>query len=89
MWTVQDAKNRFSAVVEAALGGAPQQVSRRGKPAVVILSVAEYRRLVAEARAARESFAEHLLAFPGLEPERAREEDAVERARVKLRDVAF
>ena len=30
MWTLQDAKNRFSAVVEAALAGQPQEVSRRG-----------------------------------------------------------
>jgi antitoxin Phd len=30
MWTLQDAKNKFSAVVEAALAGQPQQVSRRG-----------------------------------------------------------
>ncbi|WP_131725976.1 type II toxin-antitoxin system Phd/YefM family antitoxin, partial [Rhodobacter capsulatus] len=42
MWTVQDAKNKFSAVVEAALAGQPQEVSRRGKPAVVVVSVEEY-----------------------------------------------
>ncbi|WP_394347679.1 type II toxin-antitoxin system prevent-host-death family antitoxin [Rhodobacter capsulatus] len=29
MWTVQDAKNKFSAVVEAALAGQPQEVSPR------------------------------------------------------------
>ena len=38
MWTLQDAKNKFSSVVDAALAGAPQEVSRRGKPAVVVLS---------------------------------------------------
>ena len=32
MWTVQDAKNKFSAVVEAALAGTPQEVTRRGRP---------------------------------------------------------
>ena len=37
MWTLQDAKNRFSAVVDAAMAGQPQQVTRRGKPAVVVL----------------------------------------------------
>ena len=36
MWKLQDAKNRFSAAVEAALGGEPQHVTRRGKPAVVV-----------------------------------------------------
>lgn len=70
MLTLQDAKNRFSAVVDAALAGRPQEVSRRGKPAVVIVSAAEYRRLVAAAQARRESFADHLMAFPGPDLER-------------------
>jgi antitoxin Phd len=80
MWTLQDAKNRFSAVVEAALAGTPQEVSRRGKPAVVVLSAEEYQRLLAGAVRKRESFADHLLAFPG---------DEIERAGARPRDVAF
>ncbi len=80
MHTLQDAKNRFSAVVEAALAGRPQEVSRRGKPAVVVISVEEYRRLIKAAQAERESFADHLMAFPDGE---------VERAQVTPRDVAF
>jgi len=71
MWTVQDAKNKFSAVVDAALAGTPQEVTRRGKPAVVILSADEYHRLVEGAVKARESFADHLMAFPGGEISRA------------------
>ena len=71
MWTVQDAKNKFSAVVEAALAGTPQEVTRRGKPAVVVLSSEEYHRLLEGAVKARESFADHLLAFPGSEFPRA------------------
>lgn len=65
MWTVQDAKNKFSAVVDAALAGTPQEVTRRGKPAVVILSADEYHRLLEGAVRARASFADHLMAFPG------------------------
>lgn len=84
MLTLQDAKNRFSAVVEAALSGRPQEVSRRGKPAVVIVAAAEYARLVAAAGAERESFADHLLAFPG-----GPEEGEAARAAVQPRDVAF
>ena len=80
MWTVQDAKNKFSAVVDAALAGTPQEVTRRGKPAVVILSVDEYHRLVEGAVKARESFADHLLAFPGRE---------IPRAGAAMRDVSF
>jgi antitoxin Phd len=44
-WTLQDAKNRFSAVVEAALQGKPQKVTRRGEWVSVVLSAAEYERL--------------------------------------------
>ena len=44
-WSLQDARNRFSAVVDAALGGAPQPVTRRGRPAVVVLAADEYERL--------------------------------------------
>ena len=80
MWSLQDAKNRFSAVVEAALAGRPQEVTRRGRPAVVVLAVEEYERLVQVAGGRRESFAEHLLHFPGAE---------VERLQAKPRDVAF
>lgn len=80
MWTVQDAKNKFSAVVEAALAGTPQEVTRRGRPAVVVLSSEEYRRLLAGAIKGRESFADHLLAFPNAE---------IERAEARPRDVSF
>lgn len=65
MWNLQDAKNRFSTVVADALAGRPQHVTRRGKPAVVVLSEADYQQLVAAAQASRENFADHLLAFPG------------------------
>ncbi len=80
MWTLQDAKNRFSAVVEAALAGQPQEVSRRGKPAVVVLSAAEYARMREAAGVQRGSFVEHLLSFPL---------DEVERAGAAPRDVTF
>ncbi|WP_068118898.1 type II toxin-antitoxin system Phd/YefM family antitoxin [Tropicimonas marinistellae] len=78
MIPLQDAKNRFSAVVDAALAGRPQEVSRRGKPAVVVVSAEEYYRLVAEARANRGSFLDHLAAFPG---------GVVPRAKAAPRDV--
>ena len=65
MWSIRDARNRFSAVADAALAGTPQVVTRRGKPAVVIVSDSEYRRLLADAKRNRGSFVDHLLAFPG------------------------
>ena len=63
-WPLQDAKNRFSAVVDAALAGNPQQVTRRGKPAVVVLAVDEYERLRHMEKAAAPSLADLLLAIP-------------------------
>ena len=44
-WTLQDANNHFSAVLEAALAGEPQKVTRRGRWVGVVLSVEEYKRL--------------------------------------------
>ena len=65
MWTLQDAKNKFSAVVDAAMAGTPQEVTRRGKPAVVVISAEEFARLNAVAKGtARLSFVEHLLSMP-------------------------
>ncbi len=80
MWTLQDAKNKFSTVVEAALAGIPQEVTRRGKPVVVILSASEYHSLLAEAQRSRRSFVDHLLAVPKAD---------VEPAQVKPRQVGF
>ena len=77
MWSLREARNRFSTVVNAALDGTPQEVTRRGKPAVVVISASEYDRLLAQAQATGGSFVDHLLAFPG----------AVDRARVTARPV--
>ena len=44
-WPLQDAKNKFSALVNAALAGEPQRVTRRGQPAVVVVATEEYERL--------------------------------------------
>lgn len=67
MLKLEDAKARFSAVVAAALSGSPQTVTKRGKPAVVVLSVEDYERLLTQAKTRRESFAEHLLKLPDFE----------------------
>ena len=63
-WSLQDAKNRFSAVVNAALAGEPQQVTRRGEPVVVILSTDEYERMRRLEKANAPTFTELLLQIP-------------------------
>jgi len=64
IWSLQDAKNSFSAVVDAAVKGKPQTVTKRGKPAVVVLSVEDYERLHQLHAADAPSFVDHLLAIP-------------------------
>lgn len=66
IWTLQDAKNKFSAVVEAAQRGEPQHVTKRGLEAVVVLSAAEYERLSKLGAAPAKNFVEYLLDAPKL-----------------------
>jgi antitoxin Phd len=44
-WQLQEAKNRFSEVVNDALREGPQWVTRHGRETVVVLSVKEYNKL--------------------------------------------
>jgi len=63
-WQLQDAKNRFSAVVDAALAGEPQRVTRRGRPVVVVVAVDEFERLCRLDSAAAPTFGRLLAAMP-------------------------
>jgi prevent-host-death family protein len=47
-WALQEAKNRFSELVEQALHDGPQVVTRRGKETVVVLSVEAFHKLTAK-----------------------------------------
>ena len=78
-WSMQNAKNQFSAVVEAARR-APQTVTKHGKPAVVIIDAADYERLRQLERAQTPSFKDHLLAMP-------RDDGAFERMDSELREM--
>ncbi len=90
-WRLQDAKAQFSAVVDAALNGEAQLVTRRGKRAVVVLDAGEYERLRQGERAQAPGFIEHLLAMP--RPPKATtaatRQVAEERPAIRLRDVVF
>jgi prevent-host-death family protein len=44
-WQLQEAKSRFSEVVDLTLKEGPQIVTRRGRETVVILAADEYRRM--------------------------------------------
>ncbi len=62
-WKLQDAKAKFSKIVEDALKIGPQYVTRRGRNAVVVVSVDEYEDLISS----KPSFKEFLLNCPKLE----------------------
>lgn len=49
-WTVQDAKARFSELLEASLNEGPQIVTRRGVEIAVLVPFEEWRRLQSSAR---------------------------------------
>lgn len=58
-WQLQNAKSHFSQVVNNAINGAPQLITKNGKPAVYIISAWEYSELTA-----KKSFKEMLLSSP-------------------------
>lgn len=64
-WQLQEAKNKFSEVVQRATSEGPQEVTVRGKRTVVVLSAEEYDKLAGKPR----SFIEHLLSGPAWDDE--------------------
>lgn len=49
-WPVQDAKSRFSELLEACIHEGPQLITRRGTETAVLVPVAEWKRLNNAAR---------------------------------------
>lgn len=72
-WQVQDAKARFSELLDATLKKGPQIVTRRGVETAVMVPIEEWHRLQ---RAARPSLKELLLSpeprFENIVPERGK-----------------
>jgi prevent-host-death family protein len=63
-WAIQDAKNKFSALVNTALAGEPQRVTQRRQPAVVVMMAEDYDRLCRPERARALTLGELLLEIP-------------------------
>ena len=61
-WTVAEAKNKFSEVIERARRQGPQTITRHGRSAVVVVDADLWER--ASRRDSRGSFADFLLASP-------------------------
>ena len=66
-WQLQDAKNKFSQVVDIALAEGPQVITRHGKAAAVVLSFEAYSEMVRPALGLAEFFARSPLAEVELE----------------------
>ena len=59
-WQVQEAKSRFSEVIERARTEGPQTITRHGAERAVVISIEDYRALVAY----KPDFKAHLLGGP-------------------------
>jgi antitoxin Phd len=70
-WQLQEAKNKFSQVVQDALDGDPQIITRRGVEVVIVLSYAEYQQMIASRGRLSEYF--HQSPLAGTELDLARD----------------
>jgi antitoxin Phd len=59
-WQIQEAKTRLSELIDRACTEGPQTITRHGTDRAVMLSIADYKRLVAS----RPEFKAHLLGGP-------------------------
>ncbi len=78
-WQLQEAKSRFSEVVDLTLKEGPQLVTRRGEEAVVILAANDYRRLSGQMT----NLMDFLLNAPRGEPL------VLDRSRESIRDIVL
>jgi prevent-host-death family protein len=62
-WQVQDAKTRFSELIERARTEGPQTITRHGRERAVLLSIEDYRALAAH----KPDFKAYLLGGPKVE----------------------
>ena len=60
VWQVQEAKSRFSEVLDRAKTEGPQTITKHGMETAVVMSMEQYRRLAGP----KKDFIQHLLDFP-------------------------
>ncbi|ASX27965.1 prevent-host-death family protein [Rickettsia sp. MEAM1 (Bemisia tabaci)] len=59
-WQLHEAKNKLSNIVDTAMQGTPQCITKRGEEAVVVISMKDYKQLTKQ----KLSFSEYLLSAP-------------------------
>jgi prevent-host-death family protein len=57
-WQLQEAKNKFSEVVDKAINEGAQVITRRGIEVAIVLSYTEYRQMIASKKKISEFFGE-------------------------------
>ena len=62
VWQIQEAKNKFSEVVDEAIKHGPQIITKRGVEAVIVLSYPEYRKIMLSKKKLSDFFRESPLA---------------------------
>jgi prevent-host-death family protein len=70
-WQLHEAKNKLSNIIDTAMHGKPQCITKRGEDAVIIIGINDYEKLIKQ----KLNFSEFLLSgskFDDLEIERAR-----------------
>jgi len=72
-WQLQEAKNKFSNLVEKARRKGPQVVTKHGREAVVVLSIEEYKKLIKPQKSLVEFFQNSPLASVELNLTRTKE----------------
>lgn len=50
VWSVQNAKSRFSELLDTSIHSTPQIISKRGQEVAVLVSIEEWQRLKAQAK---------------------------------------
>jgi prevent-host-death family protein len=73
LWTVAEAKARFSEVIERAGKQGPQTVTRNGKEVIVIVSAEEWKRKAKRNGTLAQFFANSPLRGSGVETERLKD----------------
>jgi prevent-host-death family protein len=71
-WQLQEAKNKLSQVVDSAVKSGPQIITRRGVEVAIVISYAEYKKMIASRGSLSDFFRESPLAGIELDLERDR-----------------
>jgi antitoxin Phd len=67
VWQIQEAKNKFSEVVNEAINHGPQIITKRGVETVIVLSYAQYRKVMLSRKKLSDFFRESPLAGADLD----------------------